>query len=59
MVCILFLEAFPGCFVVFNVVRCLVCKENEFKIGVSSCKAIFGANGPKVLLNIDTFVNNK
>ena len=33
-----------------------MCKENKFKIGLSTCKAIFGANGPKVHLNIDTFV---
>ena len=33
-----------------------MCKENEFKIGLSTCKAIFGAIGPKVHLNVDTFV---
>ena len=52
----LFLEAFPVVFVDFNVLRCLVYKENEFKIGLRTCKAIFGAIGPKVQLNIDTFV---
>ena len=33
-----------------------MCKENKFKIGLSTCKAIFGAIGPKVHLNLDTFV---